>query len=182
MTEKKTKLAITFSTIILFVALFVLILYLIPKINQLKTLSNQVESKKVEYESGKLKIANADILKSMLGQYKKEADILGIALPSTAKAEDALVELSEATRLSGIELVSADVSNQKGAVQVEIETKGTFENQVNFIDKLKSNLRPIKVVEINMSKQDNTILGSFKLNFPYFTSVNSTQATKTPTK
>jgi Tfp pilus assembly protein PilO len=171
MTEKKTKLAITLSTILLFVALVVLILYLIPRVSQLKLLSHQVESKRVEYESGKLKIQNAEALQSMLGQYKKEAELLGIALPGKSKAEDALVELSEAAKGSGLEIVSADVSDEKGSLLVDLSTKGTYENQVGFLDKLKNNLRPIKVVEIEMTKIDDKIVTNLKLNFPYFSSL-----------
>lgn len=173
MIEKKTKLAITLSTILLFVALVVLILYLIPKVSQLKLLSNQVESKRVEYESGKLKIQNAELLQSMLGQYKKEAELLGIALPGSSKAEDALVELSEAARSVNLEIMSADVSDEKGSLQVDFSTKGTYENQVNLLDKLKNNLRPVKVIEIEMAKTDGNIVANLKLSFPYFSSLNN---------
>lgn len=171
MTEKKTKLAITLSTILLFVALVVLILYLIPRVSQLKLLSNQVESKRIEYESGKLKIQNAEALQSMLGQYKKEAELLGIALPGSSKAEDALVELSDAARSVNLEIISADVSDEKGNLQVDFSIKGTYENQVSFLDRLKNNLRPIKVIEIEMAKIDDNIVANLKLNFPYFSSL-----------
>jgi len=180
MIDKKSKSAIIFATILLFVALVVLILYLLPKISQLKTLSNQVESKKIEYETGKLRIDNIAALNEMVGQYKRQAELLGIALPSSGRAEDALLELSSAASDSNLQVISAEVNPEgKGSLQVSISTRGTFENSVGFINKLKSNLRPIKVLDLSMNKSDDEIITSLDLNFPFFVEVSAT-VSKTP--
>lgn len=184
MTESKKKISLVFATILLFAALVVLILYVIPKINQLKELSKQVQSKQIEYETGKAKVENATTLSSLISQYKQQANLLGVALPSTSKAEDALVELSSTADASGVSITSADVqSDNKGSLQVNLSIRGGYQSSVTFLGKLKDNIRPIKVINMTMTKVDNDILTDFTLVFPYFSSgttpsASNSEATK----
>lgn len=178
MTEKQNKIALVFATIILFVALVVLILVVIPKVSQLKDLSNQVESKKIEYDVGKIKVENASALASMISQYQIQAQTLGIALPSSGKAEDALVEISAASGAAGLRITSAEEqTDNKGNLQVNLSTKGSYGSSVNFFGKLRDNLRPVKILNMSMTKVDNDITTDFTLVFPFFVqpSISTTQ-------
>jgi len=168
-TGDQGKFTIIFATFILFVALFVLILFLIPKINNIKDLSNQVAQKRAEYEMGLIRVAEAQKASDVIKQAKAESDLLSVALPDAPRAEDAIVSLSKAASDAGLQITSAEVINaQEGVLAVSLSTRGTFENTVSFLDKLKRNLRPTKIVELNFISNDGgEINADYSLEFPY---------------
>lgn len=182
-TSDQGKFTIIFATFILFVALFVLILFLIPKINNIKDLSNQVAQKRAEYEMGLIRVAEAQKASEVIKQAKAESDLLSVALPDAPRAEDAIVALSKAASDAGIQVTSAEVvSAEDGILAVSFSSRGTFENTVNYLDKLKKNLRPTKIVELNFTSSDGgEINADYSLEFPYlFKSSPTPSATVSP--
>jgi len=168
-TDDQGKFTIIFATFILFVALFVLILFLIPKINDIKDLSNQVAQKRAEYEMGLIRVAEAQKASDVIKQAKAESDLLAVALPDAPKAEDAIVALSQAASDAGLSVTSAEVADAKdGILAVSVSTRGTFENTISYLDKLKRNLRPTKIIELNFTSGDGgEINADYSLEFPY---------------
>jgi len=183
MDQEKSKFGILLSTVLFFIALVVLILFLIPRVSNLKILSNQVEAKRVEYETGKIKVMNAEDLKKYIEQSKGEANLLGVALPANSSAEDALLSLTAAAAAADLRVSGVEVQDdEKGNLLVSLSTRGTFENSVSLLDKLKNNLRPTKIVDFQMTKTDDDVLTNLSLNLPYYTdSASSVSPTSTAT-
>lgn len=163
------RFTIIFSTFILFVALFVFILFLVPKLNNIKSLANDVQQKKVEYELGLLRVSEAERAKDLIAQSKSEGDRISVALPFSAKAEDAILQLSSAATDSGLSVTSAEVVAIKdGILSVAFSTHGTFENTIGVLDRLKKNLRPIKIVQLDLIRDgEGQISADYSLEFPY---------------
>jgi Tfp pilus assembly protein PilO len=171
----KGKLTIIFSTLVLFVALFVFILFLIPKVNQLKSVSDDVAKKKMEYESGLLRVMLAQKAVDIIAQAKKESALLGIAIPDSPQAEDAILQLSSSASQAGLKVISAEVvKSSEGVLSIAFSTRGSYEQTVDFVSKLKTNLRPTKIVELNMTKSSDNIDTNFNLEFPYLYSSSQT--------
>jgi len=169
MTERQHKIALFLSSILLFIALFVLILFVIPKLSQLRELSNRVQDKKIEYQQGVSDIQSIASLTGLINQYKQQADALKVALPASSEAEDALSQLDAICRISNLAITSADVqSDEKGNLIVDLSTKGSYESTISLLGKLKDNLRPVKISSLSMTKADGEILSDFSLDFLYF--------------
>ena len=168
-TTDKGKMTIIFSTLILFVAIFVFILFLIPKINQLKTVTGDVATKKSQYEAGILRVMLAQKAVDVISSAKKESDLLGIAIPESPQAEDAMRQLSTSANQAGLQVVSAEVvKSSEGILSISFSTRGSYEKTVDFVSKIKSNLRPTKIVELNMTRDGNdNINATFNLELPY---------------
>lgn len=175
--EKKGKIVIIFSTVILFFALFAFILFLIPSINRLKEVSTEVAKKQAEYEAGLLRVMMAQKAVDTITQAKQESALLGVAIPESPRAEEAMIQMNSSASSSGLKVISAEVIKaNEGILSISFSTKGNYDNTISFISKIKSNLRPTKIVDLTMTKDgSDEINANFNLEFPYLY-----QSTKSP--
>ncbi len=175
--EDKGKIVIIFSSAMLLIALFVLILFLIPRINQIKTLATEIANKQAEYEVGLLRVSLAQKAVDTITQAKKESDLLGVAIPESPRAEEAILQVSTSASSSGLQVTSAEVIKaSEGILSITVSTRGSYDNTISFVSKLKNNLRPVKLVDLTMTKDgDDVINANFNLELPYLY-----QVTKSP--
>lgn len=175
--DRRAKAVIIFSTVILFFALVAFIVLLIPRINTLKEISSEVAKKKMEYEVGLYRVSLSQKAVDTIAQAKQESDLLGIAIPQSPKADEAIIEVSAAAKQSGLDITSAEVIKAKeGILSISFGTRGNYDNTIGFLGKLKNNLRPVKIVDMVLTKtSDDKINASYNLDFPYLY-----QAAKSP--
>lgn len=168
--KEKSQLPTLVSILSLFVALLLVIFFIVPKTSEIQAKSSEVLSKTQELELGKQKVVAIREAVKLIATAKKEVGTLDVSIPQTPSADEALVQIQEMSSKSETTISEATVgSSAEGYQDLTATISGSYPNLLSFLEKIQNNLRPIKIDTLNMSvnEESGDITMSLGMKFPY---------------
>jgi flagellar biogenesis protein FliO len=168
--KEKSQLPTLISILSLFIALLLVIFFIVPKTSEIQAKSSEVLSKSQELELGKQKVVAIREAVKLIATAKKEVAALDVSIPQTPSADEALVQIQEMSSKSETTISEATVgSAAEGYQDLTATISGSYPNLLSFLEKIQNNLRPIKVDNLNMSinEESGDITMSLSMKFPY---------------
>lgn len=158
MTKQHQTLAIAGATII---SLALIYFGIMPKINALKGLKMQAETKSQEAEALTAKVNDLKKLSTELTQNAVLFNTLKVALPAEPKIDEAFIMINEIAHASGVELsnVQPKSGSTGGDLQLSLSATGDFESLIRFTQNLRSNQRPTIVKSVSISAKATSDTG-----------------------
>lgn len=159
MTKQHQTLAIAGATII---SLALIYFGIMPKINALKGLKMQAETKSQEAEALTAKVNDLKKLSTELTQNAVLFNTLKVALPAEPKIDEAFIMINEIAHASGVELSNVQPKSGNagaGDLQLSLSATGDFESLIRFTQNLRSNQRPTIVKSVSISAKATSDTG-----------------------
>jgi Tfp pilus assembly protein PilO len=179
--QKSNQLTILIVLLSLLLSFLGIVFVIIPQISTLKDLANKATAKQSELTAGRAEVAAIKEAAQLIKSAASDITLLGVAVPDGAKADEALVQVTQAATQAGLSVKSVSVSQAAdGYVGFSVSTEGAYDQTITFIGNLEKSLRPAGIVDYNLSQTDkaSTISATFNIKFPYIT--EATTATPTP--
>lgn len=179
-----TQKIILVSVVALLLSFFIIILYTVPRISNLKSLSTQVAAKEAELEAGLEEVRSVRSAVQLIKTAKSDMATLGIAIPDQEKAEEALAQLGANASSSQLQIKSIAIgAGEASNIGISISTSGSFDQTMTFLSNLEKNLRPIKIANYSLSATEDASLveASFTLLFPFLPPEPTTQSAENET-
>jgi len=156
------------SVLALLASLAIVIFLVVPRISEMKELSNNVAAKEAELEAGKNKVAALRNAIQLIKTARRDMEILGIAVPVDKDIAEALVQVNANASNSGvvIEAISA-AEGETGNISISATVLGSYEQVMGFLSNTEKSLRPIKIVDYNLISTEGAVDATFNLLFPY---------------
>lgn len=151
MTKQHQTLAVVGATI---VSIALIYFGIMPKINALKGLKMQAETKSQEAEALTAKVNDLKKLSTELTQNAVLFNTLKVALPAEQKIDEAFIMINEIAHASGVELSNVQPKSNSagvGDLQLSLSATGDFESLIRFTQNLRSNQRPTIVKNVSIS-------------------------------
>jgi len=172
--DKKTQLPTLISVLALFVAVLLVIFFIVPKTSELKVKSTEVAAKRQELELGKKKVVAIREAIKLIASAKKEVDALNVSIPRSPSADEALVQIQEMAAQAQVTIMSASVgSTSDGYQSIPVTISGSYLNILSFLEKMLENLRPVKISGFTLAseREMSQVTLSVNLEFPYLEQV-----------
>jgi Tfp pilus assembly protein PilO len=171
------------AAISLLVAFLLIIFYIVPSISDLKDKATTIASKKQEHDLGVQKVQAIRSATQAIALAKKQVSLIGVAIPEKQNAEEAVLQISTASKdasvtVKGISVGDSEVAGKAtaGSLGISVSVTGEYANIVKLTKALEKNLRPVNISNISVSvgNTSSEVSAKFDLNFPYLgTSSNS---------
>lgn len=170
--NKDNKKIIFLSVIALLLSFFIIAMYLVPKMKNLKTLSTQAAAKQAELDAGVEQVKAIRTAAQLIKAASKDIETLGISIPEQSRAEEALAQLGASASKSDVQVKSVSIGGgASGTLKITLSISGGFDQTMTFISNLEKNLRPIEIEDYTIASVEGGSLDtSFNLNFPYLQS------------
>ncbi len=144
----------------------------VPSAAKLQQSRIELQGKQAELEGLELRHDTLVDLANELPNYKKQTDLLTVALPAEPQTAEALTQAMTMAQKSGLSIEGAAPSASKGGIlPVNLSVKGTFAQYDSFTRELAKNLRPVTVKTMNVTRDDdknpNLLTMNFSLEFEY---------------
>lgn len=183
--KKNSQLVILVVLLALLLSFLGIVFVIVPQISSLKDISNQIAAKQVELSAGRAEVEAVRTAAQLIKSASSDIATLGIAVPNGAKADEALVQVTQAASQAGLTVQNASVGqgDQSGYVAFSVSTEGSYDQTVAFIANLEKSLRPAGIVDYSLSSTEkaSVISATFNIKFPYVTQDVAASATVTPT-
>lgn len=170
-----------YLSVLALLASFILVIFvIIPKATTLKSLSNEASSKENQLTAGKDQIASLREAITLIQTAKKDVELLGVAVPAKANAEEALAQISANAQGASVQLKNVTVSGEEnGNLKISVSILGKYSDTVLFMKNLETNLRPVTVNDLAISSgtDGSLLISTFNLLFPYLNNADETSQT-----
>jgi len=189
MTFGKAKLKQTLaaiSALALLASILAIIFIVVPKMRDLKSINTKVKAKEQELEAGKAKVAAVKKAAELIKKARKDLETLGVAVPNSEKAEEALLQVSSAAGEAGITVKSTTISASnegQNSLNLAVSTTGHYDSTIKFMENLEKSLRPATTDSFNFSPRPETgdVDATFQISLPYVDEAAMASATATAT-
>jgi Tfp pilus assembly protein PilO len=179
--------AMIFAALALLVAFLLIIFYIVPGVGDLKERATTVSNKKQQHDLGVSKVQAIRTAAQAIALAKKQVSLLGVAIPEMQNAEEAVLQISLASKdssvaVKGISVGSTEVNGNtsSGALAISVSVTGEYPNIIKLTKALEKNLRPVTISNISISSADasNEVEAKFDLDFPYLGSTANTDGSE----
>jgi len=152
----------------LLASLAIIIFLIVPRVSEMRDLSNNIAAKEAELEIGKKKVSSLRSAVQLIKTARRDMEILGVAVPADKDIAEALVQVNANASNSGVVIDAISTSGgEAGNVSINASVKGSYEQIMGFLSNSEKNLRPIKIVDYNLVSTEGTISATFNMLFPY---------------
>lgn len=182
---RNSQLTVLIVLVALLLSFLGIIFVIVPRISTLKTLSDQVAAKQAELDAGRQEVQSLKAAVQLIQSAQKDIETLGIAVPNSPKADEALVQLSQAATQAGLTVKSAAISpSEDQSITFTVSTDGQYNSAVSFIANMEKNLRPVAFIDYTLSATQNSsvISATFNISFPYIEEEETATTTATSTE
>lgn len=176
----KSQTIVVVSVLSLLVAIMLTILVLVPQFSHLKDLSSTANAKQEQLRLGREKVKSIKDGVALIANSKQDIDLLGVAIPKSSEAENALLQVSTAASMAGVTISSVAVSDSKSELKVSLSVSGAYDKTMDFLSKIEQNLRPTLLSDLTIgSVEEGDLSSTFNLSFPYLPAEADMSATPT---
>ncbi len=158
------------SVLALLVSLGIVIFLVVPRVSEMKELSNSIAAKEAELEIGKNKVSALRNAVQLIKTARRDMEILGVALPPNKDIAEALVQTNANASNAGVVIQTISVGEGgAGNISVSATVSGSYEQVMGFLSNTEKNLRPMQVSDYSLVSSEGAINATFNFLFPYLT-------------
>lgn len=175
MKEGKSRQALyIFLAIVLSIVLIYVLM--IPGFKRLSDVSIKAAARKNDLQTGRQKVADLKTAAATLSQKNQAVEALNIAVPPDKDTADAIVQVSQMVSAAGLKVQSiqpsAESESAVGQLPLTVLVQGQFPDLVKFSELAEKNLRPVKIVSINIATADeeggSELSASYSIQMVYY--------------
>jgi len=186
-TKGRQALYIFLSIVLSIVLIYVLML---PGFRRLSDTSIKTSARKNDLQTGRQKVGDLKAAAATLSQKNQAVESLNIAVPPDKDTADAIVQVSQMVSGAGLAVQSiqpsAESESAVGQLPLTVLVQGQFPDLVKFSEIAEKNLRPVKIISINIAAADeeggSELSASYSIQMVYYLAAKEGQTPESVTQ